>query len=437
MSLPIYNYLTYKGKSTRDFGVGISGPGVWNAPERDIESVSIPGRDGDLLIDNGRYRNIEVKYPAYIARGFNEKFDDFRDFMYSEPNYYKLQDTYHPEEFRLGILRNGVEAEPGTRNLSGRFDMVFDCKPQRFLSRGYHPQLFIPYIQGDLSETTFVPVAATDQWNIENGTYISTPWIKDIVDVEIKIAKQEGTVIAGLNYQGEGAPRNQLISLPSAAGTYSTKITTKSDSYSWKFFIEKTTSATVIITINDYFGYYQENFDNETALSARFDYSFLKSQIGYGFSATAPPAGDDNYPNNVPFVAAGMNHNCIPAVYLYGLKGQGTVFVDHGTLYPLQIYISYANMPNDDTRMMIDFDIQNAAFQRQVDINIPMGRYMTLTQYNDPVWDWQSASMKSFLNVVPEFPKLTDGLKMTMLYRDSISDTPFSYGIIFTREWVL
>lgn len=435
MSLPIYHYLKYKGKSTRDFGVGISGPGVWDAPERDVESVSIPGRDGDLLVDNGRFRNIAVTYPAYIARGFNNQFDDFRNFMFSDPNYYKLQDTYHPDEFRMGVLKDGISAETGIRNESGRFDLVFDCKPQRFLSRGFRPQLFIPFIQGDLSGVVFTPFAASGQWNIENGSYISTPWIKDLVNVEIKITKQAGAVIAGLNYQGDGAPQNKLIDLPSAAGTYTTQITTMSNSWSWKFFIEKTTSATAVITINDIFGYYQDDFDKESALSARFDYAFLRSQLGNGMDATAPE-GEYNYPNNVPFVSSGI-HNCVPAVYLYGLKNIGVLFVDHGTLYPLQIIINYAQMPNDDTRMMIDFEIQNVVFQRKPNIDIPMGQHMTLIQYSDPSWDPQSASMKSAYNNIPEFPKLTAGFKMTMLYGESMLDVPFSYGIIFTREWVL
>ena len=38
---------TFDGKSTREFGVYITGKDVFNAPERAVEMISIPGRDGE------------------------------------------------------------------------------------------------------------------------------------------------------------------------------------------------------------------------------------------------------------------------------------------------------------------------------------------------------------------------------------------------------
>lgn len=445
MSLPIYNYLIYKGKSTRDFGVGISGPGVWNAPERDIEPIAIPGRDGDLLIDNGRYRNIEVTYPAYIARGFNEKFDDFRDFMYSEPNYYKLQDTYHPEEFRIGILRSGVEAEPGTRNLSGRFNMVFDCKPQRFRVRGFQPQLFIPFIQGNVSGSVFTPVAAEEQ-GLESGDYISTPWMRDTisgqgisVNAKITITKPAGAYVAGINYTGTDAPANEIIALPEAAGTYTKNITSDYAEWSWRFFVQKTKGLTITITIEDKFGYYQNDFYTLGVLTARFDYDFLLMQLANNVMETAPFAEDDNLPN-VPFVCAGRGLNVLPIVYLHGLKAAGSVFVNTGNLYPFRYAFSRINpynyTPDGAVRLMIDFESQNVAFQREIvydKASIPMNNYVSLSQWSDLRWVVQAYQMQSVKNIIPEMPKLKDGLNMSMQYLSN--DTPFSYGVIFTREW--
>lgn len=48
----------------------ISGYGTYGAPERDVEAVAVPGRNGDLIFDNGRFTNAEVYYDIGWARGF-------------------------------------------------------------------------------------------------------------------------------------------------------------------------------------------------------------------------------------------------------------------------------------------------------------------------------------------------------------------------------
>lgn len=128
--------LIFNGRSTKDFGVYISGSGTWGAPERDVEHIEVPGRNGDLTIDNKRFKNISVTYPAFIARGFDRKFDDFRAFMVSSPGYHRLEDDYHPDEYRMAEYYEALEPSVGTLNRSGQFELRFYCKPQRFLKNG-------------------------------------------------------------------------------------------------------------------------------------------------------------------------------------------------------------------------------------------------------------------------------------------------------------
>ncbi|MBR5931241.1 MAG: hypothetical protein IKZ95_04355, partial [Lachnospiraceae bacterium] len=59
-------YFVFGGQDSRNYGIYISGSGVFGAPERDGSKVSIPGRNGEMFLDNGRYKNIEIKYPAFI-----------------------------------------------------------------------------------------------------------------------------------------------------------------------------------------------------------------------------------------------------------------------------------------------------------------------------------------------------------------------------------
>lgn len=130
------HFLTFNGKSSADFGVWISGGGTFNAPARDVDTEIIPGRNGALIFDNGRFNNITLAYPAFISRDFAPRIDAFRAYMASQIGYKRLEDTYHPEEYRLAAFKDGLEVQPVVRNLGGNFEIVFDCKPQRFLKSG-------------------------------------------------------------------------------------------------------------------------------------------------------------------------------------------------------------------------------------------------------------------------------------------------------------
>ena len=139
----LLNYLTYDGVDSRDFGVFLSGEGAFNAPARRGEMISIPGRNGSLFMDEGVFENITVEYPAFIGTGyeaiFRTKLGDLRSALTSRGNYKRLTDTYHPDEFRLGVYRSGLEVDPSVITRAGSFTMKFDCKPQRYLKIGEDP----------------------------------------------------------------------------------------------------------------------------------------------------------------------------------------------------------------------------------------------------------------------------------------------------------
>ena len=142
MGMTAYQYLIFDGRSSADFGVWISGTGTFNAPERDIEMISVPGRNGDLSFDNGRFSNIAVTYPAFISKRFKTRIDDFRAWLCSHHAYARLEDTYHPDEYRLALYKDGLSVETFGRNSSGQFDITFTCKPQRFLKSGEIPAVY-------------------------------------------------------------------------------------------------------------------------------------------------------------------------------------------------------------------------------------------------------------------------------------------------------
>ncbi len=130
------NWITFNNKSLKDFGVYISGSGTYNAPERDISKIEVPGRNGELTIDNGRYKNIPISYPAFIFRDFSANVEGLRNYLLSQKSYVRLEDTYHPKEFRLARFSGSFETDPVEELYAGNFTLEFDCYPQRFLKDG-------------------------------------------------------------------------------------------------------------------------------------------------------------------------------------------------------------------------------------------------------------------------------------------------------------
>ena len=142
----LLNQLIFDGTPLTDYETFISGAGAYNSPARIGEMVHIPGRDGSLWLDENCFENIDVEYPAFIGthdeEDFREKLMNVRSFLGSRRSYCRLEDTYHPDEFRMGVFKDAIEADPMNHTRAGAFTLKFDCKPQRFLKSGELPQTF-------------------------------------------------------------------------------------------------------------------------------------------------------------------------------------------------------------------------------------------------------------------------------------------------------
>ena len=120
------------------FGLFIGGQKTFNAPERDINLVSVPGRDGDVLYDNGRFKNVDVSYNIVLLNSKNsdETIKNIRNWIYADTGYLRIEDTYHPDEYRLGVKSKNIEFELYNLNKFGKSTITFNCQPQRFKKSG-------------------------------------------------------------------------------------------------------------------------------------------------------------------------------------------------------------------------------------------------------------------------------------------------------------
>lgn len=130
------HFFIIDGIKSKDLGLYISGSGTFDSPERDYDKVSVPGRNGDLIFDNGRYKNITLKYPAFVRRQFGRNSEAIRAWLLGTQGYRRIEDTYHPDEYRMGIYSGRVDFDVRELNTSGETDLKFDCMPQRWLKSG-------------------------------------------------------------------------------------------------------------------------------------------------------------------------------------------------------------------------------------------------------------------------------------------------------------
>ena len=133
------NYITYNGINTASYRIRVSGEHTFGSPERDETTVSVPGRNGDVVLDNGRWKNRTIGFDCSIAKDFYGNFEAFRQEITAAHGYHRLESTYHPDEYYIARLAGAIEPEMNVALNVGSFSLTFDRKPQRFLKRGEIP----------------------------------------------------------------------------------------------------------------------------------------------------------------------------------------------------------------------------------------------------------------------------------------------------------
>lgn len=136
----IANTFTFGGVSTAAYGLVVEGPGDYSAPKRAVNTFAVPGRNGAVIVDQGYYENITVEYTVVVAENTQSDFTDsieaFRNAIVSLTGYQRLEDTYHPGEYRMARYEGGLDEDPAFHGKGALFKIKFDCKPQRFLTSG-------------------------------------------------------------------------------------------------------------------------------------------------------------------------------------------------------------------------------------------------------------------------------------------------------------
>lgn len=127
----------FNGKSGDDFHVIVERYPDVIVPLRKHEKTSVPGRNGDLLIQQDAFDNVTQRYEIYVSAEVTRLTTIVH--LIAEwlcvKGYHRLEDSYWLDTFRLASF-NGGEEISNIMNRFGRATIEFDCKPQRFYTYG-------------------------------------------------------------------------------------------------------------------------------------------------------------------------------------------------------------------------------------------------------------------------------------------------------------
>ena len=131
--MSIIKDFTFNGRTASSFGVQLADNSEWWAtPERDIEHISVPGRSGDLLIDNGRFNNLEITFEVNRLTD-GRALSSLINWLALNPGYQRLSVSDDTDHYRMASFEGMTQPVFGQLKKNATVSLAFNCKPQRFL----------------------------------------------------------------------------------------------------------------------------------------------------------------------------------------------------------------------------------------------------------------------------------------------------------------
>ena len=191
------------------YGVVVSGAGSWAKPERDRELVHVPGRNGDLIYDNGCWLNVEIPYSLYFRDGWLYKYSEFCEWLCSHVGYFRLEDPdRHPGVYRMAEFAGQLDPKKWLLTDDGIVTITFNCKPQQWLLDGEEliELPLNPFVNGYFND---------NKWNYSSEYGLATPLINAegirsmrLVVTNNRSESAEVVLGAGSYDSAEGSPHN-------------------------------------------------------------------------------------------------------------------------------------------------------------------------------------------------------------------------------------
>ena len=157
-------------------------------PRRKYSINEIPGRNGDIFIDEGTFENYTQVYDVYISDsvtgdGLNKALNKITAWLYpAMTQYATLKDDYDTTIYRKAFFPGGGDIS-NYFDKQGRGTLEFICQPQRFSISGATSKTYTGIVGTMLTITPDIP----SDFKMPARPYLSI-YVKDFnVDVQVSL----------------------------------------------------------------------------------------------------------------------------------------------------------------------------------------------------------------------------------------------------------
>lgn len=180
---------TFNGVSSSSLSMFLSRRPSRTFPERKRKVYNIPGRSGDLIVEQDAFENVIQEYDVYVKEdniyGMQKNLSLIAQWLLGTKGYAWLTDDFDPTIKRQAMFVGGSEFL-NAMNKVGHGTIRFDCKPQRFpitdeIVEGTAPETINYQQRSDLNDAyprlTLNNLAASTSVTIKdtNGAMITIP----------------------------------------------------------------------------------------------------------------------------------------------------------------------------------------------------------------------------------------------------------------------
>lgn len=134
--------IIFDGKSSDNYGIVVEVLPDYSSAEKNVEFVDVPGRNGQIAIDNGTYKTVERKYNIACGKDAPNEFKSsakaISQWLNRGIGFCRLEDSYEPEIYRMAAYAGPTDIS-NIYGMAGRAEITFTCQPERYLKSGEVP----------------------------------------------------------------------------------------------------------------------------------------------------------------------------------------------------------------------------------------------------------------------------------------------------------
>ena len=126
---------TYKNKNSKNFGLRVLNEVTFTSPVRDVSLIQVPGRDGDLVRDNGRFNSVIKRMPCRLEvsdDGIEQAISRVNNWLIDDGRFHEFEWEGDPEF----LYRARIHGDVSTARFLSRFGKTmidFSFHPVKYL----------------------------------------------------------------------------------------------------------------------------------------------------------------------------------------------------------------------------------------------------------------------------------------------------------------